>query len=38
VTTLLARWVLNERLRAIQGIGVVLAVGGVAMITVGGPA
>jgi drug/metabolite transporter (DMT)-like permease len=37
VTTLLARWVLNERLRAIQGIGVVLAVGGVAMITVGGP-
>lgn len=35
VTTLLARWVLHERLRAIQGLGVALAVGGVALITVG---
>ena len=37
VTTLLARWVLNERLRAVQAVGVVLALGGVALITVGGP-
>jgi drug/metabolite transporter (DMT)-like permease len=35
VTTLLARWVLHERLRPVQGLGVALAVGGVAMITVG---
>jgi drug/metabolite transporter (DMT)-like permease len=35
VTTLLARWVLRERLRAVQGVGVLLAVGGVTLITVG---
>jgi drug/metabolite transporter (DMT)-like permease len=35
VTTLLARWILHERLRAIQGIGVALAVGGVTLISVG---
>lgn len=35
VTVMLARWVLHERLRAVQWVGVVLALGGVALISAG---
>jgi drug/metabolite transporter (DMT)-like permease len=35
VTVMLARWVLAERLRAVQWVGVGLALGGVAMISAG---